>query len=77
MQLCPECHGTGAIDDRYCSCAAAIALRERIQSIPGFKEIQERIDRMLDEASVSPFFVEWDDLMSSGSIQVAKRPWKP
>ncbi len=74
MQLCSECNGTGAILDRYCSCPAAVALRESIQSIPGLKEIQDRIDRMLDEPPA--IFVGLDGPKEAGSVQVAKRPWR-
>jgi hypothetical protein len=48
IKTCGACGNTGAVGDRYCSCEAAVALRSRIDNIPGMREVRTRIDRMLD-----------------------------
>jgi len=50
LKTCPRCRNTGAVDDRYCTCEAAIALRARIDADPRMQELRTRIDRLLGDA---------------------------
>ena len=57
IATCPRCRNTGHVDERYCSCEAAMALRARIDSDPRVQQLRAAIDRNLDEGP-QPTFVE-------------------
>lgn len=49
IKVCQHCRNTGAVDERYCSCEAALALRVRIDADPRIQELRARIERNLNQ----------------------------
>lgn len=47
---CARCHDVGAVDERYCDCQAAAALRERIDADPRVQELYKEIERVLGDS---------------------------